>query len=411
VTASILAPRLTPPVSRPSPRSWWIVAAALFCCGWGGNQFTPLLLLYRRLDGYSAAMVDAFLGCYVLGLIPGLLIGGPLSDVRGRKPVMLAGLGLSALGSGVLALGGLGAAPLFVGRVLVGIAIGIAMAVGSSWVKELSTAPFDPTADAGAGARRASLWLTIGLGLGAGVAGVLAQWGPWPTALPYLVHVLVTLPVLVLLPRVPESRSRQQGLRLVDTLRVPSASHRRFLRVIAPTAPWIFGSAGIAYAVTPQLMAGRTGTWGLAYATLLTVVTLGAGTLVQPFAKRLDSTATARAILVSLCLLAVGMAVAALAAQTRDPWLGVVLAALLGGAYGVAVVSCLQEIQRIARPDELAGLTGVYYALSYLGFLLPSVLAVLSGVLSYPVMLLGLTALALVSLGLVASASTKHLPR
>jgi len=40
----------------------------------------------------------------------------------------------------------------------------------------------------------------------------------------------------------------------------------------------------VAYAIIPQLVDGRLGSWDLPYATLLTVCTLGAGALVQPLA-------------------------------------------------------------------------------------------------------------------------------
>jgi MFS family permease len=388
---------------------WTPVGLAMFCCGWGGNQFTPLLLMYRRLGGYSEVTVDAFLGAYVVGLVPGLLIAGSLSDRYGRKPLMLAGTVSSLLASAVLALGALGPAPIFVGRFLTGVAVGVAMAVGTSWVKELSQAPFDPDADRGSGARRASLSLTVGFGLGAGVAGVLAQWAPLPMVTPYIVHAVLVLPAVVGLAGVPETRSRTTGGLLAD-LRVPAAGHRRFLRVVLPMAPWVFGSAGVAYAVTPQLVAAKLGGGGLLYATVLTVLTLGAGAFVQPLAKRLDSTSTARAIVVAMTLMAVGMAVSTVDTVVRSPWLGLAGAVVLGGAYGIALVSGLLEIQRIARPDDLAGLTGVFYALCYLGFLLPTVLAALAPIASYTVMLGAVTLVVLGCLLTITVASRSHLP-
>ncbi|MFF4772664.1 MFS transporter [Microtetraspora fusca] len=390
-------------------KRWWLAAAAMFGCGWGGNQFTPLLLMYRQAGGYSEVTVDAFLAAYVLGLVPGLLVGGPLSDRHGRKPLMLIGTALSALASAVLAAGVAGEAFIYAGRLLTGVGVGIAMAVGTSWVKELSEGRHDPAADAGAGARRASLALTAGFGLGAGVAGVLAQWGPWPMVTPYAVHVAVVLPALAGLLRVPETRPgtgraerRRRSLR--SDLRVPSAGHRRFLWVVVPTAPWVFGAAGIAYAVTPQLVAERVGRWGLAYATLLTVLTLGAGVLVQPLARRLCGRSTARPLLTAMALMTAGMAVSASTAAVRSPWLGSAGAPLLGAAYGIAVVSGLLEVQRIATPEDLAGLTGVYYALTYTGFLTPAVLAALSAVTSYTAMLAAVTLLASGCLALIAVA-------
>ncbi|MEV1205633.1 MFS transporter [Microbispora rosea] len=279
-----------PPAVPLRPGAWRTVAAAMFACGWGGNQFTPLLLMYRRLGGYSTLSVDAFLGAYVVGLVPGLLLAGPLSDRRGRRPVLVAGAVASAAASLVLCFGGQSAWPIYAGRLITGFAVGIAMSVGSSWVKELSSGT-----DGGLAARRAALCQTAGFGLGAGVAGVLAQWGPWPMVSPYAVHLLLTAAIPVLLLRVPETRpplahatDRPAGrllTALVDDLRVPAPARRRFRLVVLPMAPWVFGAAGLAYAVMPQLVGFRVGDWGLAYATGLAVLTLGAGAAVQPVAR------------------------------------------------------------------------------------------------------------------------------
>ncbi|WP_202131462.1 MFS transporter, partial [Escherichia coli] len=111
------------------------MAAAAFCIGWGGNQFTPLLIAYTQHSGYTRVDVDVLLGAYVLGLIPGLLVASTLSDRYGRRPVMALGVASSALGSVILAIGEYwGFSALFAGRLLSGAAVGIAMAVGSAWI-------------------------------------------------------------------------------------------------------------------------------------------------------------------------------------------------------------------------------------------------------------------------------------
>ncbi|WP_223853820.1 MFS transporter [Microbispora bryophytorum] len=428
-TASAHAPARAP-AQAPRPDSWRTVAAAMFACGWGGNQFTPLLLMYRRLGGYSTLSVDAFLGAYVVGLVPGLLLAGPVSDRRGRRPVLVAGTAASAVASLVLSFGGQSAWLIYAGRLITGFAVGIAMSVGSSWVKELSGG-----AGGGLAARRSSLFQTAGFGLGAGVAGVLAQWGPWPMVSPYAVHLLITVAIPVLLLRVPETRPplahasgsvRQLLTALVDDLRVPAPARRRFRLVVLPMAPWVFGAAGLAYAVMPQLVGFRVGDWGLAYATGLTVLALGTGAAVQPVARWLHGdrenrearngeagkgeagkgeagTRTGRAPVAAMAVMLLGAALCAANAVLLSPWLAAVTASVLGAGYGIAVVSGLLEIQRMAGPDDLAGLTGIYYMLAYAGFLLPTVLATLSSWLSYPVMLAAVAAAALVCLGLVVT--------
>lgn len=387
-------------------RSWPAAALAVSACGWGGNQFTPLLVMYRDA-GLSVVTVDALLGAYVLGLVPGLLGAGTLAARHGRKPVMLTGTALSLLASVLLALGRFGVGWLAAGRFVTGVAVAVAMAVGSTWVTELS---IRDGADRATGTRRGALWLTLGFGLGAGVAGALAQWAPAPMVLPYLGHVALAAVALVGILRLPETQDLTAPPDVAGAARFAGTRHPRFLRVITPMAPWIFGSAGVAYAIMPQLVGTRLGHWGLAYSTLLTVCTLGAGALVQPLAKRLDRPTSARGVLVSMIVMSAGLAVGAAAAVVRSPLVALLAAVVLGAAYGIAIVSGLLELQRLARPAELPALTGVYYALAYVGFLLPSVLALLSDVASYPVLLTALVCVALAGTAVILRHSRRHLP-
>jgi hypothetical protein len=78
---------------------------------------------------------------------------------------------------------------------------------------------------------------------------------------------------------------------------------------------------------------------------------------------------------------------------------------LLGAGYGFVLVSGLLEVQRLVGPAELAGLTAVFYALTYLGFAAPLVLAELDRWGSYPQLLLGCAALALLTAAWVAARS------
>ncbi len=372
---------------RPFP-GWLRVAPALVVMAWGGNHFTPLLHMYQDLGDYSVVMVDLFLGMYVLGLVPGLLVAGPLSDRYGRKPLAVVGV-LGGIGASVLLALGFGSEVVIcLGRLLAGLSVGVAMSVGTSWVKELSSAPFDLGTDPTAGARRPSLSLTLGFGIGAGVSGVLAQWGPWPTVTPYVVHVVLSVVALVLLATATETiGGHRSTTSLLADLRVPAASHRRFVRVVVPAAPWIFGAAGIAYAVMPQLVVEQTGALSLAYATLLTVLTLGTGAVVQPFVTAIDRVTGGRSLVVGMCLMLLGMALAAANGTVVSPVLGAVAAVTLGAAYGICVVAGLIEVQAIATPTDLAGLTGVYYSLSYVGFLLPVALAGATALAGYTVLL------------------------
>src|SRR5699024_5843886 len=139
---------------------------------------------------------------------------------------------------------------LSVGRLLAGLGVGAAMSVGASWIKELSAPPYDHHASDGAGARRPSLTLTLGFAIGAGVTGSLAQWGPAPAQIPYVVHLVVAVVAALPLWAAPETRGPSVLHPVPGTvhrtgpwwqdLRVPSMGNRRFTRIVLPAAPWVF---------------------------------------------------------------------------------------------------------------------------------------------------------------------------
>jgi hypothetical protein len=407
------APITAAPRTAGAPRvkPWLLVAAATAMLAWGGNHFTPLLLMYRQVDGYSSVEVDLFLAFYILGLVPGFLVGGPLADRYGRKRVMAVGIAAGALGSIVLAAGASSAPWLCLGRLIVGVGVAAAMVAGTAWIEELSQEPYESGAKA-SGARRGSLALTAGFGIGAGVSGALAQWAPDPTVLPYVVQVGLLLASAVPLAWAPETRgagahsldpanksaagasgdgdaaqadaSLGAMLRaLARDLRIPAEKRGRFLGVLAPSAPWAFGSMAIAYVITPALIGSKVGDDRVAFATLLTVVALGTGALTQPLVGRLAALTGGRQLVVGLAVTFFAAALCAVEAAVLSPALAVVIAIVAGVGYGISIVSGLAEVQRMAGPDDLAGLTGLFCSLTYVGFLMPVALAALAASASY----------------------------
>ena len=406
------AATLTRARSSSRARAWAGACGAVFVCSWGGNQFSPLLLLYEERSHYSALMVNGFLGVYVLGLAPALLIAGSLSDTRGRRPVMLVGVAAAVAGSALLALGPYGAIFLIAGRLMSGVTVGIALAAGSSWIKELSQPPFDSAADVAAGARRSALAFSAGAALGALVAGLIAQWGPAPEVLPFVIHIAVTVPFAFVVLRTPETVTagavspgpwwRQ--------LRVPSIGHRRFVRVVAVAAPWVFGGAALGYGYLPTLLRGATGSWGLVFATATSVVALGASSAIAPLAKRVHSAESARGLAVGLFVLAAGIAGCVLAIIAQSIWGGLAANVVIGVGLGITMVSGMLEVQAIAAPGDLAGLTGAFYTLAYTGFLAPAIISAIAGAVPVVTILWVVVALAVVCWALVVTASTRHLP-
>lgn len=388
------------------------VAATLFAVAWGGNQFLPLLVMYRLDEHFSAFTVNVLLAAYVVGLVPGLLIGGPLSDRYGRRSLLLPAPLIGAVGSLVLALGTDSVPLLALGRVLSGVAIGLGMAVGTSWIKELSSPRFEPKVSELAGAKRASFALTIGFGMGAAVAATLAQFAPWPGQLSYLINIVVSVVAFILLLPAPETHaSNTVPGRLLDDLKIPSAFHRRFLYVVAPTAPWVFGTAASSYAVQPALLASQVPGFSILLAGLMSVLGLTVGAITQlTVGPRLDHPGSSRGLTVAMAATILGMLMAATTALTLNVWIGIASSAVLGFAFGLLVLGGLLEVQRIAGPADLAGLTAVFYSISYVGFLVPAVLAALADWVSYSWMFAAGALIATACLAIVVIGWSRHLP-
>lgn len=145
--------------------------------------------------------------------------------------------------------------------------------------------------------------------------------------------------------------------------------------MVVPLAPWVFGSAAVALAYLPGLVRTHLGGHAVAFSALVTLLTAGAGILVQPLARRVDDPARPRLLSTALAIVVIGLLVGAAAAAAAQPLLVIGAALVLGAGYGCCQVCGLLEVQRMARPDRLAGLTAAYQAISYLGFAAPFPLA------------------------------------
>jgi hypothetical protein len=371
---------------RAGRRAGWLpVAAALFGTGWGANQITPMLLVYRHTLGLATGELEAVFGVYALGLIPGLLLAGPFSDARGRRAAVIPAAATSLTASVLLITARWGVAPLFAGRLLAGVSSGAVFGAGTAWLREVSQPPFGDASDHEA-ARRAAVAMSAGFALGPLVAGLLAQWAPDPAVVAYLPHVAVMALVLVLLRRAPETVTARGRLALRPS--APGLRSPRFGTLVAPMAPWVFAAPAIAFALLPSVVGAGQATDGVALTATITALCALAGVLVQPLARRLDRHARdGRAAVAGLLVLVAGLLLGALTAHTRQDWMLVPAAIVLGGAYGLCLVAGLVEIQRIAGGRSLASLTAAYYALAYLGFAAPSLIALGAHLASYSTLL------------------------
>ncbi|WIM67217.1 MFS transporter [Corynebacterium breve] len=353
---------------------WARVGFAMFSVGFGANLFAPMMQVYRSEHNSDEASLTAMLGIYAIGLIPSLLYFGASSDRYGRRPIMIPGLVLSAVASAILALGALNLSwPLFIGRIVIGVSVGMAMASGAAWVKQLSDD--NPTA----GPRRATVALSAGFGLGPLMSGIVAEFAPLPQLVPYLFHIALAAIAIVLVLPVPETQTPNNQRRSLVPRVVLS---RRFFWTIAAWAPWVFGVPTTSFASTPSNVPVDA-PWATAFLGLLAFVTMSSGVSIQPVATRLAARGnTVPLAAVGLSAAAVGLAVSIGVALSGWTWLMLVAAVVLGCSYGVMMVGGLIEAERIAPPEQLGGVIGIYYSLTYIGFLVPFAISLAVAALS-----------------------------
>ncbi|KQX05582.1 MULTISPECIES: MFS transporter [unclassified Leifsonia] len=203
--------------------SFWTAAAVAGLALWASGAPTVVYPLYAQEWGLPPAVSTAIFAVYPIVLVPVLIIFGNLSDVIGRRAVILMGLG--ALGAGSIVFG---LAPdltsVFVGRALMGVGVGLSLSPATAAMVEFGGPD---------GARRASSATTAatatGLALATLVGGALVQYAPAPLHLSFWVLTAVTLLVALaaaFLPRHVRDGSERWQPRLP---RMPQGERPAFL--------------------------------------------------------------------------------------------------------------------------------------------------------------------------------------
>ena len=355
------------------PRDWLRVGLAMFAIGYGANLFAPMLEVYRDLNGTGQSSVTAMFGIYAAGLVPALLIFGPISDRRGRRAVLRPAMLVSAIGTVILACASFGPEwLLFPGRFVVGASVGMAMACGAAWIKQLSVDK--PTA----GPRRATVAVSAGFGGGPFVAGLVAEFLPGPKLLPYLVFLCVLAVVIPIMWTTPETQFRAAAATARRGPLIPKvALTGTFLWAVAAWAPWVFGTVTVSFVTLPVYVAQGVG-MKTAYIGALAGVAMIAGMLIQPTAARVAAKGMLPLSVLALGIACTGMLLAAATVWLDSAAMVFPAAIVLGASYGIMMVAGLREVEAIARPDELGALIGVFYALSYIGFFVPFTLSIVA---------------------------------
>lgn len=351
------------------------VLALLLATGWVANHFVGLMPVISEREHLGTATLDGIFGIYALGLLPGLLIGGRASDASGRRPVALAGAAAAVVGTAAMLLSQHTGA-LLVGRLVVGLGVGLAISSCTAWASDLRGP---------AGAATAGAVLTAGFAVGPFAGGGFAWAGHCGIRVSFAVAaaLVVLASLAVLVAARPGAKMSGPAPAPDPGPATPSAQGvSRALSWAMPLAPWVYASATLGFVTLPTRL--HTALAAPIAAGTATLIVNGVSGVVQVLARTRrwgPQTGTAGA-----ALAAIGYVVAAMAPPALTPALGLPLLLILGCASGLCLREGLIDLEA-AAPQHLRGaLTGAFYVVTYIGFAVPLLLATVDSAVSVAIL-------------------------
>ncbi|MET9230323.1 MFS transporter [Lentzea sp. NPDC003310] len=344
------------------------ISAAMVAILVAAGAPTPLLPIYQHEWGFAPWVLTLAFGIYAFSLLVSILVIGSLSDHVGRRPLMIAALGVDLVAMVMFLL-----APsigwVIAARVVQGVATGAASSALSAAVVELAPERFKKL-----GAQMTSMAPLGGLAIGALFAGVLAEFSPNAAFDVWLVLVVVMAAATLFAVFTPETATRKPGAvaSLNPRLSLP-AQVRRLYWTSVPGIVGGFMTMTAFMGLVPALLVAVFAVKSPIVGSLLAFVALGASTVASAFSSgvkaprlRLGGTVA----MVAGAVLFVGSIGA-----TSLPLLWA--AAVVGGAgIGASFAGTTRGLVPEVAPHERAGL---FTAIFFVGYLAMGSAAIVAG--------------------------------
>jgi predicted MFS family arabinose efflux permease len=329
---------------------------------------SPLYGLYRTRDHLSAIMITVVYAIFAAGAIGTLLAVPAIAQRIGRRGVMLSAVTTMMVAAGLLAAWK-GLPILITGRLLTGVAAGLASGTAIAYLIELRLRA-DPKASM-AGARNIGAAITVGaLGIGPLIAGGLAQWASWPLTLPYLVFLALGVAGLVGLWFVPETGTRNQQPQTVDNQK---GSRRARLPISAAAGTLsAYGASGLFAGLAGLILTATLGhpSHALAGATLFLV--FSSGVAAQVATTRLQAQ---RVLALGTISMLAGLLLLVVSVRLSTPNLALFLTggALIGAGLGSLFKGTTGIVLQAAAPEHRVAMTSQLLVALLVGLSIPVV--------------------------------------
>jgi MFS family permease len=341
---------------------------------------SPLYGLYRARDQLSAFTITVVFAIFAAGTIITLLRERSIVARLGRRGAMLSGVATMMVAAGLLAAWK--ALPgLLIGRVLTGVAIGLAAGVAIPYLIELRLRA-DPKASP-VPARNIGTAVNVGaLGIGPLVAGCLAQWAPQPLTLPYLVMIVLGAVALIGVAGAPETGTPTTGATAGPTAGPTAGSApitpanrtpRARVRLPVPAAAGTiaaFAASGLFAALSGLILATtlHQTSHALSGATLFLVFT--SGMAAQLGTNRLPAS---RVLALGTISMIVGLALLVVAVRLSTPSLALFMVggALIGAGAGAVYKGITGIVLEATPPADRVVMTSALVIAVFVGLSVP----------------------------------------
>jgi MFS family permease len=350
---------------------FWIAAYAYVTVMALGTVPSPLYGLYQQRDGFSDFTITLIFAAYSVGTAVSLFLAGHISDWYGRKTILIPGVALSAL-SAIVFLIWRSLPGLYTGRVLSGLSVGMVAAASTAYMTELHM-----KSRPGASLRRAQVGGTVanvgGLGLGALVAGLLAEYVTGPLTTTYVVFLVAFAVAVVALMLCPETCVRPVPLPHYRPQRIsiPPAAKGQYAAAIG-AAFIAFAGIGFFTGLAGTFLVGTLHRTSVALIGTTVFIVFAAAVVVQ-FATLTWRT---KPILVTgMVTLLVGAALTVLAAWLSTPSLTAFLlgGVITGAGAGAMFKGSMATVIMIAEPANRAEAVAGLLLAGYVGLSVPVV--------------------------------------
>jgi MFS family permease len=369
MTTSLVRPAAAVRGSVHHGTGFWIVALGFLSVMGLSALASPLYPAYQQLLHFSTFTVTLVFAAYAVGVVASLLTAGHLSDVHGRRRVLVPAVALSVL-SAVAYLAWPTLLGLYVARLLSGFSVGMVTATATAWLFELHAA-HRPAASPARAQVVAAIANLGGIGLGPLLAGLLAEWAPEPLVTPFVVLLVALVLSTGALLLVPETRPAAVPRPPYRTQRVAVPPSGRAQFAAAAAAAFLgLGVLGLFTALTATFLGGPLHAPGPAHTGELIFAVFAAGTVTQLVAARF---AARRRLSAGMPVIVLGLAAITVAVWLPAPSVALFVAGAVVSGVGAGLLFSggLGLVAQVATPESLAEAQAGLFLAGYLGLIVP----------------------------------------